>query len=223
MGGLRVTTVPETLLLCASHLALLDLVVLIDGALHLRWCTLGELGAVAEQRRRGAPLLREALTWCEGRSESAWETLLRVLLASCGVPVTPQVDLFDETGVFVARADLLIVGTRTLMEYDGSGHLKRDTYRSDRRRDGRLMRSRHVRHGWTAQDVMRAPGEILAAADVALGRAHDPGRLSTWHRLLAGSLFSATGQAAFLDRVGTSATQSGSPAAEVSTSEAASA
>lgn len=201
VGGVLAEAPAETLLACARDLSLLDMVMLIDSALQLGSCTRAQVEAVACGRRRGAPRLREALAWCDGRSESAWETLLRVLLVSCDVPVEPQVEIFDVEHRFLARADLLIVGTPDLMEYDGGHHREAKHYAADRRREGRLARAGYRRHGWVAEHVTRTPEDILRAADHALGRPHDPTRLARWRAMLADSLFSDAGQRAFLRRI----------------------
>lgn len=124
VDGLPLTAPAETLLQCANDLGLLDLVVLIDAALHLKSCTAEELGAAGAVRRRGAPSLRRALILADGRSESAWESMLRMLHWACDVPVEPQFEVYED-GIFVARGDLVIKGTRTLQEYDGDEHRKK--------------------------------------------------------------------------------------------------
>ncbi|GAB2986431.1 hypothetical protein [Nocardioides montaniterrae] len=187
--GLRVATVPETLLACAREVSLLDLVVLVDSALHLGRCSLADLEGIARCRRRGAPRLREALRWCDRRSESPWETLLRVLLRSCDIPVVPQAEARDRDGRFVARADLLVAGTRTLEEYDGAHHRDARTYARDRRRDSDLMANGFVRHGWVAREVVHDGWRIYVTACRALGREPDFRALETWKRLLAASRF----------------------------------
>lgn len=50
----------ETLLACARDLGLLDLVVLIDAALHLKSCTPDDLGLAGAQRRRGAAYVAQS-------------------------------------------------------------------------------------------------------------------------------------------------------------------
>ena len=192
--GIRVAPVPQTILGCARDLELLDLVPIVDHALSLKLATRRELEDVARQRRRGAPLMRVAIKLADRRSESPMETLLRVFHVMSDVPVTPQVNLCDEKGMFVARADLLIDGTCTLQEYDGEGHLRRDQYRDDRHRDSRLVTSGFVRHGYTSHDVTRDYQRILLHADLALAREHDPTRLSSWRQLLAASTRTATGR-----------------------------
>jgi hypothetical protein len=59
-GGLKVTTPAETLLACARDLGILDVVILADSALRQGDVTLTELKIAANQRRRGAPRLRQA-------------------------------------------------------------------------------------------------------------------------------------------------------------------
>ena len=42
---------------------------------------------------------------------------MRVLHVAADIPVEPQSEIYDEYGRFVARADLLIKGTRRIHEY----------------------------------------------------------------------------------------------------------
>ena len=105
-NGLRITTAAETILAPARDLGVLDLVILGDSALRLRHCTLTDLEITARQRRRGAPLLRQVIPLLDARSESAWESIMRVLHQAAEIPVTPQHEIFDAQGRFIARADL---------------------------------------------------------------------------------------------------------------------
>lgn len=192
-NGLLLTTPAETLLSCAADLGLLDVVVLADAALHLGACTLDELDEVSALRRRGAPMLRQARVHVDGRSESAWETLLRVLHDVCGVPVEPQYVLEDEHGSFVARADLRIAGTTTIHEYDGGEHRKKARHRKDLARERRIGNEVWTRRGYTDAEVLHQAVTILRDADRSLGRPHRPERIRTWHALLARSLFTPSG------------------------------
>ncbi|HEY0890664.1 MAG TPA: hypothetical protein VGE38_13735 [Nocardioides sp.] len=202
VDGLRVAPVPATLLACARDLGTLDLVVLVDSALHLGLCTVADLRAVAAPRRKGAPRLRRAIDHADARSESPYETLLRLLHLACDVPVEPQPELHDDTGVFLGRADLRIRGTTTLQEYDGADHLERSRYRRDRRRDSRLAGAGYVRHGYVAEEVLAKAIGIIRNAEAALGLPHDPRRVRPWHALVRASLFSEAGTAAFGRRLG---------------------
>lgn len=189
LAGLRVAAPAEILLACARDLGLLDLVVLGDAALHVGDCTLDQLAAAADRHRWGAPALRRALPYLDERSESAWESLLRMLHVLCGVPVQPQYPVTDAAGTM--RADLWIVGTNRVAEYDGAVH---DGQRGkDLARSRRLNRLGMERYGYTAPDVLYGGASVLADADRALGRDHEPGRIRAWHRALAQSLFTVAG------------------------------
>jgi hypothetical protein len=181
----------ETLLACARDLGLLDLVVLCDAAKHFG-CRTDDLLPV-QDRRRGAPMLQRALAYADGRSESAWESVLRMLHVVCKVPVEPQYELFDEHDLLIARGDLLICGTSTIHEYDGGDHLRRPRQRKDLARLRRLGHAGYTRRGYTSHDVLWQGVSILRAADASLGRPHRPQRIRAWHALLAQSLFTARG------------------------------
>jgi hypothetical protein len=202
VNSVRCASAPEIILACARDLEILDLVVVIDSALHSGDCTLAELESLAGARRRGAPRLRLALTMCDGRSESAWETLLRILHVVCEVPVEPQHEITDETGLFVARGDLWLVGTKTLHEYDGGDHLERRRQRQDLGRARRLGHADWERRGYTREDVLHQAVRILRDADASLGRPHEPQRIRVWHELLRESMFSPAGIARIRRRLG---------------------
>ena len=76
--GIPVDHPAEVLLRAARDLAVLDLVVLMDAALARSDVEVDELRALAFSRRPGSRRLRAALELSDGRSESAWESLLRV-------------------------------------------------------------------------------------------------------------------------------------------------
>ncbi|NYD56095.1 hypothetical protein BKA08_000333 [Nocardioides marinisabuli] len=196
--GLRVTPPATTLVTCARDLGVLDLVVLADAA--LREGTTREEIEVAARRRRGSPRLHRALDLADPASESAWESMLRVLHVVCDVPVTSQHEVRDARRGFVARGDLWVLGSRTLQEYDGEGHREAGQYGDDRRRERRLGAAGWRRNGYTSGDVLNRAVGILRDADEALGREHDPGRVRAWHELLRGSLFSAAGSSALMAR-----------------------
>lgn len=193
VDGVRVTTVPATLLACARDLGLLDLVVLIDAALHLGRATREQLQAVSRLRRRGARQLTEALTVADGRSESPWESVLRMFHLAVGAEVEPQVTIRDSAGGFVARVDLLLVGTSDAHEYDGADHRNASRHRSDLRRERALLENGCVRRGYSADDLRWSASAMLRDIDHALGRDHDLARLESWRRLWDASLFSPAG------------------------------
>lgn len=186
LDGLPVATAAETVLAVARDLELLDLVPLAGSALHLGDCTLDDLAAASRRRRRGAPRLRQVLPLLDGRSESAWESVLRLLHQAADVEVEPQRRIEDDAGRFVARADLWVVGTRRLHEYDGEVHRDRDTHRADLARDRRLVETGWQRLGWTAAEVLQG-GPVIAACDVLLSRPWRARRLARWRSWVAAS------------------------------------
>lgn len=195
VNGLRVTTAAETILAAARDLGVLDLVILGDSALRLRHCTLTDLEITARQRRRGAPLLRRVIPLLDARSESPWESIMRVLHQAAEIRVTPQYEIFDQRGRFLARADLRIDGTQRIHEYDGERHRNAEVHELDLERDRALLAERWERHGFTSKHLRRDGAAIIADADRLLGRAWNPRRLAAWQSLLDHSLLGRAGRA----------------------------
>lgn len=203
VDGLRLAPVPDALLACARILNPLDLVILIDSALHLELCTRGAIEAAAGPRRKGAPALRATLALADSRSESAWESVMRMLHHVLGVAVTPQVDLYGADGVFVGRADLLLDGTRTLHEYDGGGHRDRAQHRKDLKRDRDLVNTGYTRRGYTSDVLLRNASSVLVDCERALDRSLPRSALIEWQKLLSRSLVTPAGRHEIRRRLGT--------------------
>ncbi len=199
--GISLDAPAEILLNCARDLSLLDLVVLIDGALHRGDVSTDQLHEIAAVRRRGNRALRAALPLADARSESPWESVLRLMHLVCGAAVEPQWELRTDDGDFVARADLWVVGTRAIHEYDGGVHLERVQQQADLTRARRLADAGWVRRGYTSRDLVRRPIGILRDIDRALDRSHDPSRIREWHALLAESLFTRAGSQRLLTKL----------------------
>ena len=189
VNGHRLATAAETLLALARDHEVLDLVVLADSALRAGHCTLDQLFATAAQRRRGAPRLREVLPLLDRRSESAWESIMRTLHRAAGIEVEPQYEIYDAQHRFVARADLWVVGTRRIHEYDGEVHRDLAAHRKDLRRDRRLVETNWQRNGYTATEVLRGGGPSIASVDALFGRRFDPERLARWRALVSASSY----------------------------------
>ncbi len=185
--GVRLAEPPETLLAAARDLAVLDLVVLVDSALAAGDVSLDELDAATRSGRRGAPALRSVLPLSDGRSESPWESVMRVLHHSAEIPVTPQQDIFDIDGTFIARADLLIDGTRRIHEYDGAVHRTPEAQDADLTRSRALSQAHWDRHGFTSRHLLRDGARIIRSTDELLGRAWDVRRFRAWEALLNAS------------------------------------
>ncbi|MGJ9413826.1 hypothetical protein ACHAAC_14070 [Aeromicrobium sp. CF4.19] len=199
VDGVPVASPAWTVVELAEHLRLIDLVAVIDGALHHGDLTVTELRSTMVPGRRGVRVLRRALDIVDERSESPWETFLRLLHVLGGVAVQPQAVITNEMGVVIARADLRIRGTRRLAEYDGSDHRDRRQHERDLTRDKELIRRGFERYGYIAAEILRDPDRILRDADEALERRHDPTRVESWRREVAASSLSPSGRRA-LDR-----------------------
>jgi len=200
--GIRVDPAVDILVACARDLGELDLLCLVVGALVTKDCALSELTAVAERSFRGARALRRVLRRASDLPESIWEVLLAELHRSVGIEVKPQhVVHHPDTGAFVARGDLWLVGTRVLHEYDGAGHRDADQHANDLVRDRRLDRARWRRRGYVSRDLLDDAVHVLSDADEAVGRRHRPERIRPWYALLQDSLFTPRGRHALLRRV----------------------
>ena len=160
--GLPVDAPGAVLLRAAWDLAILDLVLMIDSALRLGDVTLAELEEFAHSGLPGSRRLRAALALADARSESPWETILRIFHRVADVPVEPQVTIVDPEGGFVARADLVVLSTGGLHRYDGAVH------GSPRQRVRDLRRSRRLSEIGRCVTASRS-------ADLVPPRRHDAG------------------------------------------------
>jgi very-short-patch-repair endonuclease len=200
-SGIPVASAAWTLIELAEHLTLVDLVVAIDCGLHLEHTTVDAIRTTMRPGRRGVRVLRRALELVDGRSESRWETILRLLHVLSGVDVEPQWIVRNQFDVIVARADLWIVDTSRLQEYDGGDHRVREQHQDDLRREKTLARLGYERYGYTAVELLRDPEQVIADADAALGRPADPSRVGIWKREAALSSLSSHGLAALGQRL----------------------
>ena len=199
--GLRVARVAEALTSAARWVGLVDLVAMIDASIYLELVAVEDLERLAGSRRPGSRAVREALLLINGKAESLWESLLRMLHVVCDIDVEAQWAVCDDNGVVMAESDLWLCGTTALHEYDGDEHEKAPRRVKDRRRDRRLDKAGYIRRGYTSGDVLHRAVTILEDADRALGRPHDPTRIRAWHELLRDSLFTPAGRASFLERL----------------------
>jgi hypothetical protein len=201
VGGVRCVSPEVCLGQLAEDLGLLDLVIAIDSALHLKLCTVTDIERSIRSRQRGLPRLREGLALCDGRSESPWETTLRVLHVVCGFPVEPQFKLRNAAGQVVARADLRIRGTNRLPEYDGADHRERARHQEDLAREKLVQRLGFERYGYVAKEIIDNPGQVLLDAERALGWTHSSGRLKDWWPIFQESSLSQVGRRRLLRRL----------------------
>jgi very-short-patch-repair endonuclease len=145
-------------------------VIMADSALRLRDVTLIELKIAASQRRRGAPRLRQVIALLDSRSESPWESVLRVLHCVADIPVEPQHVIVDSTDGSWPRADLWIKGTRRIHEYDGAVHREAEVHQRDLKRERNLIMSDWQRFDFTSAHILNEGAAISRSVDDLLGR-----------------------------------------------------
>lgn len=148
-----------------------------DGALRDGWVTRGQLRLAAEVigRRPGIERVRAALPLCDGRRESPGETVAAWVLHHLGhrtVPqfVVPGSEAFTPGGRGY-RADLGIVGTRVLVEFDGrSKYASAQDLWDEKRREDRIRQL-----GWEVVRLtwadLQHPERVQALVEAAVHRA----------------------------------------------------
>jgi len=147
----------------------------IDEALHTGATTREALDVVYE-RIAGWPhssRVRCALAWSDGRSESLGESVTRVILRSAGWDVDAQVPIADDDGVVFARADLGILGTSVLIEFDGKVKYSdggADALFREKKREDRIRALGYVVVRVTWADLFH-PDRIIRAVSSALATA----------------------------------------------------
>jgi len=202
VDGVGVASAAWTIAELAEHLALVDLVVVIDCALQRKACTYADLRAVVIRGRRGVRTLRRALMLCDGRSESAWETILRLVHRLSGIDdIEPQYLVREPSGVIIARADLRLGLTQRLPEYDGADHRGSTQQRRDLERDRTLRRWSWERFGYVAHEIHRQPHVIVRDAEEALGLAADRTRVQGWLEEYRLSSLTTGGRTALIERL----------------------
>lgn len=198
--GLPVEPATEILLRSARDLGLLDLVVLVDSARRRRDVSDDDMEQLLRSRRPGVRLLREAWRLSSAKADSAGESVLRLFHVAMDVEVKPQAVLHDEAGNVVGHADLLVVGTRHVHEYDGAHHRAKVQQRTDLRRGRGLSQWGYDRRGFTLDDLLNHPAVAMHELDRELSRAHHRRRLDRWRLWLGQSLYCDTGRRRLVNR-----------------------
>jgi very-short-patch-repair endonuclease len=154
VAGVRMTRPERTWCDLAAVLDVDELVIAGDHLARwdLRLSTTSRLAAAAAATsagRRGRPRLVEAAGHLNGRSQSAGETRLRLLLEHAGfggLAVNHEIRLEGVATRY--RVDLALPDLKVAIEYQGGYHAGLDQYRADQTRLGRLRA-----HGWLVIEV----------------------------------------------------------------------
>jgi len=166
--NLRATTINRTLRDLSLRLPVLDALIAVDMAFHLRLTDSDHLTRHAESARgeAGAQRLR-SLASLGAAAESPMETRLRWLLIQAGLPCPEvQTNLRDRWRRFLGRADLYYAGARLILEYDGANH--RDRLADDNRRQNLLINAGYRMLRFTATDIHQRPEVVVAQVRSAL-------------------------------------------------------
>jgi hypothetical protein len=198
--GLPVDSAEEILLRSARDLGHIDLVIMVASALRAGEIDNTAMREVLASRRPGVIRLRAAWREASAKLESPGEVLLYLFHRAIDVEVEPQVPLHDTQGVLLGYADLLVVGTRNVHEYDGAVHRDKVAHRRDLRRERGWAGTGYVRRGYTLDDLLNYSMVVMHEIDRALGRPHDPRRHDRWRTLVEASMYSETGRARVMNR-----------------------
>jgi len=200
LGDLPLTTPAQTLVELARDLTLVDLVPMVDCAVAAGTAAEAILAA-AQPGCRGRRVLQRAVALADPRSESWWESVLRLVHVVAGLgPVDCQVDVTGDHGS-IARADLHLVGTNRYPECDGGEHRTPDRHERDLRRDKAMLRAGAERYGYTAGEIARQPQVIIRDAEDARGLAHDERRVNRWWAVARASSLTPYGRTRLAGRL----------------------
>ena len=163
--SLRVSTPERTWCELGEALSLPDLVAAGDFLIHWRlpFTTVAKLQTAVDgyPGRRGLRTLRAALALLNDRSESASESVLRVVLVQGGIRDLEANLPIRTTDGYHYRADIALPASRTIVEYQSGLHDSPRAFRADMTRASRLEAD-----GWAVifvnADDLSNPAELVA-------------------------------------------------------------
>ena len=141
VNGLPVTTPQRTFVDVAPFMDVPRLVAVGDDLLRRRLLERADIDEVLRRSggQRGVRAARRARELLDPRAESPRESIVRAIIIEAGLPSpTPQGEIFDRYGRFLARGDLVYPDLKVVIEYDGAHHLTRQAQAHDARRRGLL-------------------------------------------------------------------------------------
>jgi len=125
--GMRTAEPIATWIASATLLSIDDLIVMGDGLVRRKnpLATMGQLAETvsAHSGQRGYVKLSRALPQIRTRTDSARETLLRLIVVRAGFP-EPEInpEIRNGFGAVIAHGDIVFREYRTIVEYDGGQH-----------------------------------------------------------------------------------------------------
>lgn len=140
--GIRSVTVAAACLQVAAESGVEAGLVSLDDALHRRRCRWIDVEAAFTELKlaRWSRAARQVMALADSRVESAAESRARWAFHVLGFrQPTPQVEILDEDGSFVARVDFLYEDLKLVIEVDGLGKYKTpEDLRAEKLREDRL-------------------------------------------------------------------------------------
>ena len=121
VGGLRVTSPTRTVIDCARLLSLPAGLVIADAALNAELTTLTDLRREVAQHRRchGVATAMRVIDLADPLAQSPGETRTRLIVREAGYAVDSQAELADQDGEFLGCVDLVVRGSKVVIEFDG--------------------------------------------------------------------------------------------------------
>lgn len=166
LAGLLVTSPARTATDLARLLRRPDALASLDAMLRLPGLTKDAVGEVLARfaKHRGIVQGRELLDLADPRAESPQESRTRLRCIDAGFPAPePQIEVFDELGLFLGRLDMGWLEWLRAMEFDGHDyHSTHDQIRHDD-----LRREAIERLGWV---VIPVTGEHVLGKGLAFER-----------------------------------------------------
>lgn len=172
VAGFPLLRSERTFVDCATILAHQDLLAVGDWLVAQGLTTIAKLDDyVIRSHLDGVLRAREVAPFVRRGPESVQESILRWQLVDGGLP-EPEIngDVFDESGAFIARCDLLYRSRRVAIEYDGWYHERSSEQRQYDLRRRELLEAA----GWTVVIVtaadLRHPRQIIQRVQEACAR-----------------------------------------------------
>jgi len=99
-------------------------VVAVDALMNATGCKPADIAVVVDQHAgaRGVVQARDVIELADGGAESPQETRTRLILTTAGLRPETQIEVYDDSGCFVARLDMGWRPWRVAVEYDGAQH-----------------------------------------------------------------------------------------------------
>ena len=171
--GAPVTSVARTVVDLARTTSFREGVAVADSALRGKQATKSDLSAVIASCDRwpGVTRARQVVEFADARSESAFESISRVVFAQGGLP-PPELQVWvGAEGRVIARVDFLWRKYATIAEADGAvKYADPDRARLQLQRDAELRQAGFEVVHFTWQDLHMSPDQVVRSVKMAFQR-----------------------------------------------------